>query len=127
MGENRTLSGGRSGGPMLPPTRKLSREENERLRNASAGLRMPGSNTTVDSKVRQRQAEEDRRTRREIQRRKMETEQQNMKQKRIVGQERIPGTADGSNQYVEEENSMKKNGNKTSQKALARKRKMKRL
>lgn len=127
MGENRTLSGGRSGGPMLPPTRKLSREENERLRSASAGLRMPGSNTTVDSKVRQRQAEEERRTRREIQRRKMEAEQQNMKQKQIAGQERIPGAAGGRNQYIEEEHSMKKNGNKTSQKALARKRKMKRL
>lgn len=125
MEENRMLSSGRSGGLMLPPTRKLSKEENERLRNASAGLRMPGSNTTVDSKVRQKQAEEERRTRREIQRRKMEAEEQSIRQRRTVGQE--PGTASGRNQYIEEEESMKKNGNKTSQKALARKRKMKRL
>lgn len=127
MEDNRTLRGGRTGGPMLPPTRKLSKEENERLRNASAGLRMPGSNTTVDSKVRQKQAEEERRTRREIQRRKMEAEGQKIRQGRTAGQERVTGTAGSRNQYVEEEESMKKNGNKTSQKALARRRRIKRL
>lgn len=127
MEENRMSGRKRQDGPMLPPTRKLSQGEKERLRNASAGLRMPGSNTTVDSKVRQKQQEDEQRTRREIQRRKAEAEGQKIRQGRTTGQERITGTAGGRNQYVEEEESMKKNGNKTSQKALARKRKMKRL
>lgn len=127
MEDNRTLSSGSAGGPMLPPTRKLSREENERLRNASAGLRMPGSNTTVNSKVQQRQAEEERRTRREIQRRKMEAEEQKIRQGRPVGTVRRMRDSASGNPNVEEERSMKKNGSKTSQKALARKRKIKRL
>lgn len=100
MEDNRTLRAGRQGGPKVPPTRKNSLEDSERLRNASAGLRMPGSNVTVDSKVRQKQAEDERRTRMEIQRRKRD---------------------------IEEEKNMKKSTNKASQKALARKRKIKRL
>lgn len=127
MEENRTLNSGRAGGPMLPPTRKLSREENERLRQASAGLRMPGSNTTVDSKVRQKRAEDERRTRQEIQQRKREAEERRFGQEQRYGQERFAGTATGRNPYIEEEKGMKKNGNRTSQKALAQKRKIKRL
>lgn len=124
MEDNRMPGRGRQAGPMIPPTRKLSPEENERLRHASAGLRMPGSDITADSKVRQKQAEEEQRTRREIERRK--AEEQRSRQRQTAGRERAVA-ADRREQYVEEERSMKQNGKKISQKALARKRKIKRL
>lgn len=61
---------GRASGPQVPPTRRSTAEEMNRLRQASAGLRMPGSNETVDHDVRQRREEAERRTREEIERRR---------------------------------------------------------
>ncbi len=89
----------------VPPTRGRSEAERSRLKGASAGLRMPGSSETVERKVQQRRAEEERKTRVEMQRHRRAEEQ------------RV---------NIEDERKMKQDtGN--SKKAQARKRKVKRL
>lgn len=89
----------------VPPTRARQETERTRMKEASAGLRMPGSGESVERRVQQRRTEEERRTRAEIQRRQREEEQE----------------AD-----IEDNGRMKReSGN--SKKAQARKRKVKRL
>lgn len=77
MENNRMSRNGRMSGPQVPPTRRSTAEEMDRLRHASAGLRMPGSAETVDQDVRQRREEAERRTREEIERRQKMQERGN--------------------------------------------------
>lgn len=95
--------------------------------NRRTGLKMPVSNTTVDSNVRQRQLEEMRRGRTEAQRRRPETEEEQIRQRKTTNQRRNqehPGYRDSG---IKEDNGMKNNSRQVSKKALARKRKIKRL
>lgn len=103
-------------GPQIPPTRRTVDEERQRMRNSSAGLRMPGSDVTVNSKVRERQIEEERRTKAEIQRREEQRRQEQWSEREQRG-----------TQQREEQSGMKQRENKVSKKAMAYKRKIKRL
>lgn len=81
-------------------------KDNNMEDNRRTGLKMPVSNTTVESKARQRQLEEMRRSQTKVERREH------------------PGYR---NSDIKEDNGMRNNNRQISKKALARKRKMKRL
>lgn len=105
MEENRRIPDKQQKGPQLPPTRRT----NYHPEQLSAGLRMPGSDVSVEHKVKQQMKEDEQRTRAEMERRKQQS----------VDSEQV-------REGGKEEKKMK-NKSGVSQKALARKRKMKRL
>lgn len=125
MEDNRRQQRSGTKGPQLPPTKKG--EKTHHSKDSALNLKMPGSNVTVDSQVRQRQAEEERRTRMEIERKRREKEEQKLK----TGQERYQKAEHGQENknagYERENKSMKKGGTQVSKKEQNHKRKIKRL
>lgn len=122
--EDNRRTGSRSEGPKLPPTGTRVNESWRANRKTQTELRMPGSNVTVESKVRERQVEEERRTRMEIQRRKRELEEQQIRQRQET--DRAGLQEDDMDNRAGHTNT-KQNRKGVSKKEMARKKRVKRL
>ncbi len=103
----------------VPPTNRQAGQE--RMRNASAGLKMPGSDVSVDSKVREHRMQQERLTREEMEQKRREARRRQLESGRTAHE-------DDRIKREEETGSMKQEEKRPlSKKEIAWKKKIKKL